>query len=567
MVPVDLDSDDSDDRPDLNPNDRSTSTGVEELDTSLGGGFPHGHTILLAGPSGSGKTIFSFQWLFDGIRQGQKGLYITMTEPLFKSMRNIESMRFYDEKAIEDKDLIMLDMRHLMEDDEISIERIVDSITEQVVNNDVERVCIDSITALAYLFNDKAKIRRFIFELGTTLATIGCTTILTSETPDGGGYSQYGVEEFISDSILQIRFDHTHHTPRRELSVVKIRGRNIITSNLSFEITENGINAFKRFETSHETPHLEADKTTRVSMGNKTLDQLVAGGVYRGSTTLVSGPSGTGKTLIGYHFLDAGLTNDEDCLLMSFEESQDEIFRTAEGFSFQFREAHEEGNLHIESNYAGDKLPDKYLQIIENYINEYDISRIVIDSLSALRFACEDDEYRDLLRRLNSYLKYKGVTAIMTSEAAGQIVGSTDVSPDRINAMADNIIMLRFAELEGRLQHIINVVKMRGSGHSKGLHTYDITDNGMWIGPSTAGYEGLLHGAGRKVSETAEEDLEDVFRRYIGPMSSKILDELGEKGLSEEAVMNKISEFSEKGILQEKDAEQFKKRVREILNR
>src|SRR3989338_8071524 len=158
----------------------NSATGIEEFDTIIGGGFPSGSTVLLSGSSGSGKTIFSFQWLFNGIK-------------------NIENMKFYNRTVIESENIKIIDMRNYFVQKIFSHDKIIRFIESAVKETNAQRLCIDSITAIAYIIDDKSQIRRFIFELGKVLATLGCTILLTSEVADKDKFSIYGVEEFISD--------------------------------------------------------------------------------------------------------------------------------------------------------------------------------------------------------------------------------------------------------------------------------------------------------------------------------------------------------------------------------
>jgi circadian clock protein KaiC len=159
----------------------NSATGIQAFDEILDGGFPKGAVVLLAGSSGSGKSIFSFQWLFEGIKKQENGVYISLTEPLFKIVENLEKMEYYNREAIEQEQLKIIDIRDQFRTSDYKSEAIIDFIEKIVKETNAKRLCIDSITAIAYHYNDKSKIRTFIFELGTILATLGCTTILTSE--------------------------------------------------------------------------------------------------------------------------------------------------------------------------------------------------------------------------------------------------------------------------------------------------------------------------------------------------------------------------------------------------
>ena len=270
----------------------NSPSGIVELDKVLRGGFPKGAVVLLAGPSGSGKTILSFQWLFNGFKAGENGVYITISEPLFKSVKNLETLDFYDRNAIEQERVKLIDIREGYGKKELHPDKMISFIEKQVKENNAKRLCIDSITAIAHQLENKAEIRRFIFELGTTLAALGCTTIITSESEEK--FSVYGVEEFISDAIIKLYRTPTDHEMQRMLMLVKVRGREFKSEELFFKITKSGINVFPRLRISLDYPSVGE----KVSTGNEMLDKMLLGGIIRGSATIVAGPSGTGKSLM-----------------------------------------------------------------------------------------------------------------------------------------------------------------------------------------------------------------------------------------------------------------------------
>ena len=282
--------------------EKSSKTGISELDNVLGGGIPEDSIVLLAGPSGSGKTLLCFQWLFEGVRNGENGIYISITEPLFKSLKNLEKLSFYDRDAVVSEKLKLIDVREVYSDHSFEYEKFLHFIEKQVAEANAKRLCIDSITALAYSISDKADIRTFIFELGKILGTRGCTTVITSEVTEPNKFSVYGVEEFISDVILRLDQVRVKGELERVLQIIKVRGREYGSGDLYFKITNDGIVVFPRLW----VPLEYASTTEKISTGIPLLDELTFGGVFRGSSTLLAGGTGTGKTLLGLQFLVVG---------------------------------------------------------------------------------------------------------------------------------------------------------------------------------------------------------------------------------------------------------------------
>jgi len=538
----------------------NSPTGIQELDVLIGGGFPKGAVVLLAGSSGSGKTIFSMQWLFEGLKYNDNGVYISMTEPLFKSLKNLETMGFYDRNAIEQEKIKIIDIRSIQTSGKFNPQKVLDYIEAQVKLTNAKRLCIDSITAIAYNLDDKAEIRKFIFELGKILATLGCTTILTSEKSDHK-YSVYGVEEFISDAILNLDQIKIRDELQRVLQIIKIRGRDFKSEDLDYRITSQGIIIFPK-------PRVALDYSStneRISSGNALLDKMVMGGLFRGSSSLIVGSSGTGKSLLSMQFVAEGLRKGETCLYAGFEESREQIIRNAHNIGYDFEDYEKKGLLSMRCVYPGEKFLEEHLVDIKNIVENKKIMRVAVDSLSAISSSFENEKFRRFSNTLNGYLKKQVVTTFFTTAAESFMGGAAGLTETHLSTMTDNIIVLRYTEVDGTLKHILNVVKVRGSAHSKGLREYNITSKGIIIGQSLSGYEGVLTGTSRKVSETNEEKLEAEFKKHIGPIGSSAFHELKEKGMDEENIFSYIEELLEEGILKKENAELFKRAISTIL--
>lgn len=538
----------------------NSATGIAELDGVLHGGFPKGTIVLLSGSSGSGKTIFSLQWLFHGVKEGENGVYISLTEPLFKIVKNLETMRFYDREAMENGRLKILDIRTIY-GQEFYREKVIDFIEEQVKAANARRVCIDSVTAIAYNLKDKAEVRKFIFELGRILTALGCTTVLTSETADSRGrYSIYGVEEFISDAIIKLDQVKTGDELQRTLQIIKVRGRSYSAEEMKFRITSEGIRLFPKMGMQLTYTSTE----NRISTGNVVLDRMLGGGVFTASSTVVAGPTGTGKSLIALEFLKDGLEHGEPCLLVSFEESRDQVLRNAKSCGWQFAEYENSGLLEIMCVYPSERFVDEHLAEIRDAIERKGVRRCAVDSLSSISTAFSDEKFVSFTKRLHSYLKSRDITSFLTASTPPESRRGS-IGEGHISATVDNFITLRQVELEGELRLVLNIVKERGSTHSKELRRYDITGDGIIIGPSLAGYEAVITGVGRKVSQTLEERLRTEFSSFMGPMGDQAFRELARTGISEDNVTDYIGSLVKERIMGEEDAKAFRASVLAIL--
>ena len=499
-------------------------TGIKEFDKLLDGGFTKGSIVLLAGSSGSGKTIFSFQWLFEGIKNNENGIYVTLTEPLFKTLENLEKLSYYNKEAIENEKLRIVDLREVCGKEGFDQRKILDFIEDEVKRTNAKRLCIDSITAIAYQLDDRAKIRAFIFALGTALATLGCTTVLTSEVSEMNKYSKYEVEEFISDAIIRFDQINVKDELQRIMRIIKVRGRNHRSDDIYFKITKDGISVFPKLR----VPLEHFSTTERISMGIPALDDMLGGGIFVGSSTFITGSPGTGKSTLGLSFLAEGLKNGEACLYAGFEESKKQVLRNAKNFGWDFEKYEKDGLLVMRCIYPNEKHLEEHLADIRQIVERKKIKRCVVDPLSAISSAFSPDAFISFSKRLNGYLKTQEVTPLFTSASTSLIENSKDVDA-HLSTLSDNIILLRYVEMQGDVQCVINIIKMRGSEHSKNLRMYNITDKGLVVGKSLEGYEGVTTGVSKKIAELEKEGLElkEVIKQK--EIAEKVLRESEEK--------------------------------------
>jgi circadian clock protein KaiC len=482
---------------------KNSSFHNKELNDFLVGGFKQGATVLLAGSSGTGKTVLSMQWLFEGAKKfDDTGLYITLTEPISEAQSNLEGLTWYEPDVLNNGKVVLIDFRNQlrMRDTKQNPrpKQLIKIIEDLVRKTQAKRLVIDSITALCMAFETRQLVRNFIFSLGTILKALKCTTILTSEIqPDHQGYSLFGVEEFISDVLIRMEHIERKDTTMRTIQLMKLRGKKITSPLRHFYISEKGINIIPRYDLTLE--QTVPDK--RISTGVTSLDKMAHGGLWLSSSTLISGASGTGKSLLGLHFVMEGLQKGERCTLVVYEESKQQIRRNARGFGWDIDKYIKKGLLNIIVSYPEDKTLDEHLQDISHKAVKTKSKRIVIDSLSRIAGAAATDiEYRDFLKRLNAFLKRNGITAIYTHTSAGLL--STDLTTQsHISTITDAIILLKYVELEGKITRIITLIKLRGSDHDKNLREFSITKKGITIGKPLKNVENISTGVARRIQE------------------------------------------------------------------
>jgi len=470
-------------------------TGINGLDNILGGGIPEGHVVLITGESGTGKTVLSLQWLFEGWAQFEDpGIYLSVTEPFTKAIENVSTMDFYDQAPLESGGLRFTDLRSMVElmDFGISgsvskedIEELVNRIEGLVDKTGARRMVIDSITAVGYMIDDTELFRYFIFRLGTVMSGKNCTIFLTSESRNGS--TPFNVEDFISDGIIHLDYTHGEEAVIRKMEVRKMRGIDFRSGNAFFNITSDGILVYEKIPVERKL--VGTDFENRKKTGVEELDKMLDGGYPEGHIILVTGNSGTGKTTFCMQFLVEGIKNGENCVFVNLEEPLQQVKKTAASHGWDFDEYEEKGLLRFVTPELIDTYPDKFLSEILTAVDETNAERIILDSASSLPSAgLSEDKLRRILLQLNSALKSRGVTGMMTHLTSGlfshdsdKVLGSTQASDLRLSSLCDGILILRYVEKEGEVGKALNVLKMRGSKHDKKIRSFDVTEEGIDI--------------------------------------------------------------------------------------
>jgi len=466
-------------------------TGIRGLDETLNGGIPKYTLTLLAGTSGTGKTIFGFQWLFAGVKQGENGIYISMTEPLFMAVRNIESMEFYDRKVIEQEKLRLLDLKEILTYGKIDPHAILEYIEKQVKENNSKRLVIDSITAILYALNDKAKIIQFMFELKKLLGALGCTTILLSKVTEPKKYSVYDVEELVPDGVISLNTSIGENQIVRNLQVIKMRGIDFRSGAVIFDIYSSGILLYPKIPIDRSVATTKFK--IRLSSGIKGVDALCDGGndgFPQGHVIMVAGNTGSGKTTFGLHFLIDGLKKGERAIYIALEESSSQIKKTALEHGWDLEKYEKSGKLIFINPDLIDLNTDKLLYRILDAVNKINAKRVILDSISSLESATMNKiKVREFLIQFSGFMKTKGTTSMLTylSEEAfgaesGQLIGSGSSSELRLSSIVDGIILLRYVERGQSVAKLLNILKMRGASHNKKIWQFEIGKNGVILG-------------------------------------------------------------------------------------
>jgi circadian clock protein KaiC len=466
------------------------ATGVPGLDEVLGGGLPEFSFNLIAGPPGCGKTTLAHQIMFALATPERPALYLTVLgEPPLKMLRYQQQFDFYDEKSLHHSiHLINLSDEMLAGDLDLVLRRIV----SEVEKYNPALVFVDSFRSVVLASGDGVNphnaLQQFVQQLGMLMTSWQATTFLIGE---------YFIETdanpvfTVADGLIWMRQNVQRNSMVRKMEVMKMRGQATLPGLHTFRIASDGVTVFPPAPTA--VTRLEEDavpSSTRLRMGVPILDDMLGGGLPRGYSMLVAGPSGSGKTILADAFLAEGARSGETGVIASFEQN---AFRSRHGIVAKLIES---GAVSMVRTRAPDLSIDEIMQELLHEIHRTKATRVVIDSLSGFELALAPtfrDDFRENLARMITGLASTGVTVLLTSELEDRY---TDLrfSPYGTAFMTDAIIVQRYIELDSRLLRVMAVVKVRASDHSNELREYTIGDDGIRMGGTLAGLEGLLGG-------------------------------------------------------------------------
>ncbi|PAX51871.1 circadian clock protein KaiC [Brunnivagina elsteri] len=490
-------------------------TMIEGFDDISHGGLPNGRTTLVSGTSGTGKTLFSLQFLYSGISCfGESGVFVTFEESPSDIIKNAYIFGWDLQRLIEEGKLFILDASPDPEGQDIvgnfDLSALIERLQYAIRKYKAKRVSIDSITAVFQQYEAIGVVRREIFRLVARLKLLDVTTIITTErSQEYGPVASFGVEEFVSDNVVIVRNVLEGERRRRTIEILKLRGTTHMKGEYPFTITNDGVNIFPL----GAMRLTQRSSNVRVSSGVEILDSMCGGGFFKDSIILVTGATGTGKTLLVSNFLHDGCSRGERVILFAYEESRAQLSRNASSWGINFEELERQGLLKIICTYPESTGLEDHLQIIKSQISEFKPSRIAIDSLSAMARGVSDNAFRQFVIGVTGYAKQEEITGFFTN-TTDQFMGSHSITDSHISTITDTILMLQYVEIRGEMARAINVFKMRGSWHDKGIREYNITADGPEIKDSFRNYERIFSGAATRVSVDEKTELSRIVRSF-----------------------------------------------------
>lgn len=458
-------------------------TGIRGFEHISLGGLVKGRTTLLVGSSGSGKTLFATELLYRAISEfNRPGVFVTFEEKPADIVRNVQQLHWNLSDTIRNGKLIILDASMergvVQEAGSYDLSGIIAQIVDAIQEVGAQFVVLDSLGALFYQFENPGILRREILRLTDKLREMGVTSIMTAErVEEYGPISRFGIEEFVSDCVVVLRHQLLDEKVRRTIQIYKLRGDRHHKDEFPFTIESQGI-VILPLSAAELT---QSSSANRVSFGSSKLDEMAGGGLFQDSVILISGPTGSGKTLMGTTFASEACQRGERVLFLGYEESRPQLMRNAHSWGLGFQEWERAGLLKTVCQYPEAQGLEGHLYAIERQIEEFRPTRLVLDSISALERVGNVRNFREFVIGLTGFVKQQQVCTLLTSSSPS-LSGGDSITDAHISTITDAIVLLRYVERDGALGRGVIIIKMRGSQHDKRFHEFTISDKGLEIG-------------------------------------------------------------------------------------
>ncbi|MGN6368423.1 MAG: circadian clock protein KaiC [Phycisphaerae bacterium] len=480
-------------------------TGISGLDEITNGGLPRGRPTLVCGTAGCGKSLMGIEFLVRGATEfNEPGVLMTFEESADDIKKNVASLGFDLDDLIRRKkihiDYVHVDRSEIEENGEYDLEGLFVRLGYAVQQIGAKRVMLDTIETLFSGLSNPAILRAELRRLFQWLRDNELTTIITGERGEGA-LTRQGLEEYVSDCVILLDHRVNHQVSTRRLRIVKYRGSTHGTNEYPFLIDEDGITVLPITSMSlqHDAP------TSRISSGVPRLDAMLgAKGFYRGSSILVSGTAGSGKSSLSAHFANATCERGERCIYFAFEESKGQIIRNMRSIGIDLEKHEKKGLLQFFAARPTTFGLEMHLALIHKRINEFKPTTCVFDPVTNLLTASGNtDEVNAMLTRLIDFLKAREVTAMFVSLTSGEsALEATDIG---ISSLMDAWILLRDLELNGERNRAMYVLKARGMHHSNQIREFLLTSKGIDLVDVYIGAEGVLTGSARLAQQAKEK--------------------------------------------------------------
>lgn len=458
-------------------------THIAKLDEILGPGIPWGSSLLIGGVAGTGKTVLSLEFIYRGAKAGEKGILFSFEETEERLRTSAQGLGWDLDAEI---DRGMIEIVFIPQPD-INVEADLLMMRQRIEAMKVKRVVVDSVSVFLHKVQDLQLSREKIFHLCSIVQNAQAVAFFPTDIPFGSRQvSRFGVEETVVDGIIILSSTEEGLERERYIEVYKLRNTAHLKGRHNMVIGQGGVSIFPRYgeDLRLEAPPPALEGSTRMSSGIPGLDELLGGGFLRRSVTLVSGSAGVGKSTFGLQFLLEGANSRESGLYVTLEEGPEQLLASAETLGLPLRAAVDKGLIEILYVSREHIRSGQFLTVLADRLKALKASRVVLDA--ARQMMTEHmaiDEFRHLLYNLVVRFKNLGVTSVLTLETPS-LYSTERVTEQGLSPIADNLLLLRYKEAEGRLAPTLTIVKTRGSDHDRGTHSITVAIGGMRVGPS-----------------------------------------------------------------------------------
>ncbi|OYR84584.1 recombinase RecA [Halorubrum sp. E3] len=489
------------------PLSERASTGVAGLDEVLSGGFVPTRSYMIRGQAGSGKTILSFHFLQQGIAEGETALFINLEEDVRDLKANAAALGF-DTDAIEFLDLspsadvfVEDESYEVFEAAEVEREPLTEKIVDGVTAVDPDRVVVDPLTQLRFLLSDDYQFRKQVVGFMRFLKDRGATVLFTVQNTESLPTDDL---EFITDGTIRLDAASYGKTVR----VPKFRGSATQSGDHAYRVTDSGIEVYPALQPgAHRGEDVAFEQ---MSSGIPEIDELLGGGLERGTVTIVSGPTGVGKTTLSTQFMKAAADRGERSVIYLFEENKGTFLTRSRAIGIPVDEMIERGTLQVNEVEALERSPQEFARMVREEVEERGADIVMIDGISGYRLTLRggDEQMLQQMHALGRYLKNAGVTSILVDETRN-VTGEFRATMENVSYLADNIVFLRHLEVGGELRKAIGVLKKRTSDFERTIREFEMTDQGITVGEPMSNLRGILSGTPEVVDGGSKEDCDE----------------------------------------------------------
>lgn len=474
---------------------RRISTGVKGLDDVLGGGFPVNRLYLIQGDPGTGKTTVALQFLMDGVKHGERVLFITLSETE-DELRAVAQSHGWSLEGIDVFELSAAQQNRSAEQNtlfhpsEVELNEVTQVLLDEVERLKPTRVVLDSLSELRLLAQSPLRFRRQILALKQHFVGRNATVLLLDDRLRGGG-SEESQAHTVAHGVMELeQLAPDYGAERRRMRVVKLRGVKFRGGYHDFIIEQGGVHVFPRLVAAEHQGNING---SLVSSGINELDALLGGGLTRGTSLLIIGPAGSGKTSLAMRYLEQAAASGERCAAYLFDEGTATMLMRARGIGLHLEDAIGKGKVSMRQIDPAELSPGQFVELVRHEVEEKGAKIIVIDSLNGYLNAMPEERFLLLhMHELLTYLGQKGVLTLLIMAQHG-MMGRME-SPLDLSYLSDGVLLLRYFESHGSIRLALSVLKKRTGMHERTIREMNITPQGIKVGPALNEFQGVLTG-------------------------------------------------------------------------